>query len=317
MDGYQPGIYPAISIKGLKVDAGDKGNMSLDTATFKSIDLSAPIATVTSVGADKLNEDWLKTNYRLLIPAWGGFSFSGLSLDIPSPDNAATRYTANVADFDLSLSNYVKGIPATISTKASGIDVPVPPNTTDENERMLLALGITRLNLNYEVNAGWDQAGQQIKVDKVSVSGNDLGSFAVSALIGNATDKLFDLDPDQIMAAGLGLSLKTIQFDLTDDGLGDKLVPLLAAQQGVSDLASYRTQMAGVAEGAALQMLGSTDAARALGAALGDFVSGKAKALTIGVAAKDPGGVPVQSLMGASDDPTILIKSFDITGAAK
>ena len=64
-------------------------------------------------------------------------------------------------------------------------------------------------------------------------------------------------------------------------------------------------------------MLGSTDAARALGAAVGDFVSGKAKALTIDVTSKDAAGVPVQSLMGASEDPTLLIKSFDITGSSK
>ena len=34
-------------------------------------------------------------------------SLSGLSLDIPNPDNPSTRYQAKVADFDLSLSNYV------------------------------------------------------------------------------------------------------------------------------------------------------------------------------------------------------------------
>jgi hypothetical protein len=72
--------------------------------------------------------------------------------------------------------------------------------------------------------------------------------------------------------------------------------------------------MAGVAEGAALQLLGSTDAARALGVAVGDFLSGKSKSVSINVAAKDPNGITVPMLMRASNDPTVLASAVDITG---
>jgi hypothetical protein len=73
--------------------------------------------------------------------------------------------------------------------------------------------------------------------------------------------------------------------------------------------------MAGMAEGAALQMLGSTDAARALGVAVGNFISGKAKTLSINIAAKDPNGVAIPLLMQASNDPTALVNTVDITGS--
>ena len=75
-------------------------------------------------------------------------------------------------------------------------------------------------------------------------------------------------------------------------------------------------QMAGVAEGAALQMLGSTDQARALGAAVGDFMSGKTKSVRIDITAKDPNGISVPQLMQASDDPTVLASAVDITGSS-
>jgi len=47
---------------------------------------------------------------------------------------------------------------------------------------MLKAIGITKINANYELSASWDRASQTVKVDKVSVSGNDLGSFLLTCL---------------------------------------------------------------------------------------------------------------------------------------
>ena len=50
-------------------------------------------------------------NWRKLIPALGGFAFSGLKIDVPDPQAEGSRIQANVADFDLSLSDYLNGIP--------------------------------------------------------------------------------------------------------------------------------------------------------------------------------------------------------------
>jgi len=311
MDGYAPGIYPAISVKDLSISSGPDG-ISVAAATFKATDLSAPIKTVESE-AQNLNKDWFDKNYRKLIPAFGGFSLSGVVMDIPDSEKPGQRIKANIADFDLTLSDYLNGIPTKISTRASGVEVPLPAESSDDNVKMLLALGITKVNLGYELTAGWDKASQTIKVDKVSVSGADLGSFALAAVIGNAAEQLFDVDPAVEQAAAMGVTVKSITLNAADAGLGDKLVPMLAAQQG-ADPATFRTQMAGVAEGAALQMLGSTDAARQLGTAVGDFISGKAKSLMISIVPKDPNGISVPQLMQASNDPTALTTAVDITG---
>jgi len=314
MDGYQPGIYPALSVKDIKISSGDDGSITLDAVQLKSIDLSQPIAAIQSETA--LTPQWIETNYRKLIPAFGGFSFSGLKMDIPNPDKPGERINANVADFDLSLGNYVNGIPTMIATKASGVDVPLPADSEDDNVKMLLALGITQVNLGYELTAGWDQASQTIHVDKIAVSGEDLGSFAVAAVIGNAADQLFDVNTNTAMAAAMGITIKNLKFDVVDNGLAAKLIPMLAAQQN-AEPEQFRTQMAGIAEGAALQLLGATDAARQLGQAVGDFISGKAQALTINVAAKDPNGITVPLLMQAQTNPTALSGAVDITGTAQ
>lgn len=314
IDGYQPGIYPAVTAKAIKVDAGPQGHLDIDQVVVKQIDLSGPIAAVNAAGG-QLDPAWFQANYRHLIPAWAGLSMSGIDIAVVDPTDASQNYAAKVADFDLSLSDYLNGIPTKVSTKATGIDVPIPPNTDNDGQKMLLALGISRVNLNFDIAANWDKTSQTINVDRIAFSGNDLGGFALSTVLGNATDKLFDTDPDTATAAGMALTLKSMKVDLSDSGLADKLFPLLAQQQGAADPAAYRTQMAGMAEGAALQMLGSTDAARQLGEAIGDFIAGKAKAVSINVVAKDPAGVPTALFEQASNDPTVLANAVDITGS--
>lgn len=312
MDGYAPGIYPALNINDISFSDDGQDSFTLKSASFKSIDLHAPIAAVEAAGSD-IDEAWFNANYRKLIPSWAGFSLSGLSFNLPG--ESAARVQASIADFDLTLSDYLNGIPTKISTKASGVDVPLPDNSTDDSIKMLKAVGITRLNMNYEVSAAWDQASNAINLDKVSISGNDLGTVALAAVVGNATEQLFDADPNTEMAASMAVTLKNVKLDVTDAGLGDKLVPL-AAPQG-TDPAAFRAQLAGQAEGLAIAMLGSTDQARALGTALSDFVKGDKKALTLNVASKDPAGLPAQVLMQASEDPTILAPQVDITGSAQ
>jgi hypothetical protein len=312
MDGYQPGIYPAISIKDVSIGSGPD-SISVAAATFKATDLSQPIKAVEDNVAN-LSPDWVEKNYRKLIPSFAGFSFSGLAMDIPDSEHEGQRIKANIADFDLTLSDYLNGIPTRISSKASGIDVPLPADSTDDSIKMLMAIGITKVNVGFEFDANWDKASQAVNVNKVTMSGVDLGSFSFASVIGNATEQLFDIDPNVQQAAGLNVTLKSITLNARDDGASDKLVPMLAQQQGIADPNAFRTQMAGMAEGAALQMLGSTDAARALGQAVGNFISGKAKTLSINIAAKDPNGVAVPVLMQASNDPTALVNTVDITG---
>ncbi len=312
--GFDPGIYPSVAVEGLKIDAGDKGVISIGKAELKPIDLNPPISLVRA-NLDNLSSTWFDKNARRLIPSAAGLDLADIKIDIVDPEQPGARLQASLADFDISLSDYLNGVPTRISVSTHGLDVPLDARSGDDNVKMLLALGITRVNLDAAFSAVWDKASHTITLDKVSVSGKDLGSFAVATVLGNASEQLFDADPNVEQAAAMGLTIKSITLDAADSGLADKLFPMLARQQGVSDAKAFRTQMAGTAEGAALQMLGATDAARQLGTAIGDFISGKAKTLSINIAAKDPAGVAVPVLMQASNDPTVLTSAVDITGS--
>lgn len=312
----EPGVYPEIRISGLSVDAGAQGKGSLGEFVLKHIDLN-PTLEALDANIDQLSEDWFNKNGRLLIPSIAGLSFSGFDIDAPNPDRPGEQLKAKIASFDLSLADYLNGIPTKVSSSASGIDVPLPQDSTDPQVQTLLAAGLTNVNFGFDVAAVWDKASEIITVDKVGLAAVDLGSLTIGASLGNAQEELFALDENVAMAASLGMTVKQLTIRATDDGVGALVYPLAAAQEGQTDPEAYRQQIAAMAEGLAIQLLGSNDAARQLGAALSDFVTGNKGALTITITAKAPGGVPLALFMAAQNDPSILAGQVDVVGTAE
>ncbi len=75
--------------------------------------------------------------------------------------------------------------------------------------------------------------------------------------------------------------------------------------------------MAGLAEGLAIQLIGPTDAARQLGAALSEFVTGSKGEITITITSRTPRRSPLAMFMAAQNDPSILAGQVDVTGIAE
>ncbi|RYE09275.1 MAG: hypothetical protein EOP22_10175 [Hyphomicrobiales bacterium] len=314
--GFEPALYPQVKVSGISVEAGELGHGALGEFVLKPIDFNPTLNALGTNLAD-LSEEWFDKNWRLLIPSFSGLSLSGFDIDAPNPDKPSERVQAKVDSFDLTLADYFNGIPTKFSTSAKGIDVPLPQNTTDPQMQMLLAAGLTKLNVGFDVAAAWDKASETIGIDKFGIAAVDLGSLTLGASVGNAQEELFALDENIAMAAGLGVTVKQVTIRASDDGIGAIVWPLAAAQEGQTDIVAFRAQMAGFAEGLAIQLLGSNEAARQLGVAVSDFVTGEKGALTITITAKAPGGVPLALFMAAQNDPSILASQVDIVGKAE
>lgn len=313
---FESAIYPRIDIGAISVDAGALGTGSLGEFVLKAIDFNPTLNALESA-AGQLNEAWFDRNWRQLIPSMEGLSLKNFAIDAINPENpSAGRVQAKVANFDVSLGKYVVGIPTDISITGSGVEVPLPQDSTDPQINTLLAAGLTGVNLGFDAVAAWDEAAKQINLSKLALSAVDLGSMSISATVGNATAQLFDVDPNVAMASSFALTVKDVTINVTDDGLGKIVWPLAAAEQGQTDVEAYRQQMAGFAEGLAIQLIGPTDAARQLGAALSEFVTGGKGEITINIKAKDPNGIPMAMFMAAQNDPSILAGQVDVTGMA-
>jgi hypothetical protein len=82
--------------------------------------------------------------------------------------------------------------------------------------------------------------------------------------------------------------------------------------------------MAAALEGMSIQLFGSTDSARALGAAISDFVAGRKKTLNITLTPISSAGVPLMRLMAqleGVDNPLQLGPALNglvtVTGSAE
>lgn len=315
MGGMTPGIYPAISVNGVKIEVDGDGEMSLANFTFKEMDLTPTIRTLESA-PERLDEAWLEANARALIPSFGGFSMSGFSIDIPDPDNAGSRIVADIGAVDLTLANYINGIPSALDASVSNLQAELPEDTGDESLEMLRSFGVTDIDASARVALAWDEASNSINIEDVSFSGVDLATVRLAGTITNATAALFDENENNVMAAAMGLAVKSLNLDVVDAGLSDLVLAVAAADQG-ADPATLRPIFAGLAEGTVISLMaGAADAAK-LGQAINAFVSGKAKTLQIGLEAKQDPGISIPEFLAAEDDPASLLGKLNVSATAK
>jgi hypothetical protein len=315
MEGMRPGVYPAISLDGLDIEVEGDGSIQIGNMTFKEMDLSAPIAAIEGAPA-AIDEAWFTANARSLIPAFTGFSFSDVAIDVPDPETEGERIQASVGAFDLTLSDYLNGIPTDILTSGSNILIELPETSDDEQLQQLIALGVTSIDAGFTVDASWNEADDTIAIDEVSITGANLATVKLAGTIANATEAIFGLDEDVALMAAMGVAISQLKLDVTDDGLSDIILASVAAEQG-SDAATMRPVFAGLAEGTVVGLLAGAAEAQKVGAAINAFVSGKAKYLTIEMTAKEPPGLGMMDFMAAEDDPTVLIGKVTIDATAK
>ena len=315
MGGMRPGTYPAISLDGLDVEVEGDGSIQVGNLTFKEMDLSAPIAAIENA-PEAIDEAWLTANARSLIPAFAGFSFSDVAVDVPDPETEGGRIQASVGSFDLTLAGYLNGIPTDILTTASNILFNLPEDSDDEQLQQLIALGVTSIDAGFTLDASWNEADDTIAIDEVSLTGADLATVKLAGTIANATEALFAVDENEALAAAMGVAISQLKLDITDAGLSDIILASVAAEQG-SDAATMRPVFAGLAEGTVVGLLAGAAEAQKVGAALNAFVSGKAKYLTIEMTAKEPPGLGMMDFMAAESDPTVLIGKVTIDATAK
>jgi len=311
---FANGRYPDVSVDNVSVVAPGEGSMSLGNFLLKGIDFSNALTALNAAGSD-VNEQWFTDNYRQLIPQFGGFAFSGFNIDIPDEDHPSERIQGSVANFDLSLKNYVNGVPTDISSSAQHVVAFIPPDSDDDTAQQLLSLGINSFDVGYDFAANWDEADQEIHLDKLSVSGSNFGSLAVAAVLGNATRDLFATDTDVAANAGMAVTLKRVSVDMHDSGLADLIYGVMAKRAG-QDPKTFRAALAALTQGTLLVFIGGAANAQDVTKAVADFING-AKSLSVVVTSKDPAGVSLQDFEATQDDPSTAVAKVNIDAHAE
>jgi hypothetical protein len=313
LGAWADGRYPDISVSGFSLSDGD-GIVALAEATFKGFELLPVVQELQAVGED-ISDAWVQENYRKLIPPFEGFSFSGLSVDVPNPDATAGRISFTIGDADLTLRDYVNGIPTAISSHLTNFGFDIPRNSGDDTAEQLLALGIETLDVGYDLALSWDPDAQNISLDKLEVNGADLGSVELTALLGNATEALFSDDTNAAMAAAMMLTAKSVSVSIYNGGIVDLILDATAQEQGTT-ADTLRQQVSGVAQGTILALLGGSANVQQVSQSVGDLINGAAN-FTLTITSKAETGITVQELAAAqSGNPTVLLNSLNFEASS-
>lgn len=308
--GFDPGIYPYLSVDNLHfaMEGTTPGMIMLENFTWKNMDFNGPIAAIQA--ATSLEEAWFEANWRKLVPAIEGLSLAGLSLDVPNPEGGE-NIKASLGAFDVTLADYVNGLPANLSISTEHLLIDVPDA---EEGKMLRALGVTQLDLSQDIQLRWDRAANTIIVDSISIADEQLGSIKLSGVLGNATEQLFAEDNNIALVAAMGLTVQELTFDLDDRGLSTLLVGIGAAEQG-QDPVVMRVGMAGLAQAMLLGLVGTTPEAMAASEQVANFIKTNPQ-LVLTLRATTDGGLPLPLLMAAADDPSVLAGQIAIEATA-
>ncbi|HVY19482.1 MAG TPA: hypothetical protein VHA70_05300 [Bauldia sp.] len=310
---FARGRYPDFAIKDIAIATND-GGIGLGEFRFKGFDFSGIIAALKSA-AGAIDEDWLQAHYRSLVPPFEGIALSKFALDIPDPDHPGERVKGGIAKFDLTLQDYVNGVPTDIATSASHITALLPPVTSDRQVQALLDYGIDKFDIGFDLGLKWHEDANEVRLDRFSITGADMGSIAAATVIGGATRDLFSEDTETALFTALGLTLKSANVDLKDAGLAD-IILRAAAKDAKKDVATFRQAVAAFAQGAVVLFLGPAANAQKVAIAIGDFVNGK-RSLSVSLKAKDPAGVSFGDLQSAKEDPAQILDKVDLDATAK
>lgn len=313
--GFAKNTYPEISASDIKINVEGDGYLNLGKFVFKSFDFSSAINALQEADG-QVDDAWFETNGRRLIPSFGGFSFSGLDMDVPDEESDGQRIKASIGDFDLTLANYVNGVPADISSSAKNIVIGLPADSEEDSVKQLLALGIDKIEAGYDLAAAWDEGSNTIAVKTFAINGANLGALVLAGTLGNATPDIFSLDNNAALMAAMGLTAKDLKINVTDAGLADIVFQSMAKEQGQS-VEQVRNALSGVAGGTALALLGGTPEAQKLSAALATFITGQAKSLSISAAAKNEAGLGLPELTALQANPMALSSQVTVDATAQ
>ncbi len=207
------------------------GSMKLDWAAIGGIEFAdyTPMrAMIDQLIADPEYGDKNPMEVaRAFMPRSFGYEIEGL--DVVAPEIGRTQ----IGKAELTLSTTVPPLPTSVFAKNEGIRVPVGTMQDEEAKALFAALGLDDVVWSDETRLYWDEATQDLRLERLMMNIEGLGRVEASARFAKVPRELFE-DPE-----GKGqIAVVTTQFvDASivykDAGLATKGLAHIAETQGI------------------------------------------------------------------------------------
>lgn len=341
----KPGAAPAkIEMKVARIaygeDAPGKSGMAMEGFSFAGDGVKGAIDSLSSSGfsfgpvlkelrellAKPEKEALESIDYRKLVPTLGTVRLTGLAVEAPQPQQPsqpgkttrakpAEPIRVGLGTFEIKAGEQLNGIPTSLALTIDKLTAPVVANgSNDAALRDLIAMGYKALDLSAKLDLAWTAASNELAIRTLSFGGAGMGQFEASGTLGNVTKDLFSSDLALAQIAALGATARNVQAKLQNLGLFEKLIENEARKAGRKP-EEIKRQYAMMASLGLAAILGPSDGAKALSAAISRFVA-QPGTLTVEASAKSASGLGLADVIAISE-PTEIFDKIDIKANAQ
>lgn len=310
--GGRPG---EVQIEGVDVSADD-GKVRIGGLAFSGVGMKPYLQALSELSTAKPAEMSVAA-LRKIVPLVGTLRMSGLDIDVPGkpgPTGTADRVRFALGGVDVAADKPLDGLPTDIRVAFRNVAFALPPAAEGDAARQLRGLGYERLDLSLSASLGWSAASQEIVLRDLTMSGAEMGSVAIRAVLGNVTKDIFNPDTAVAAVALLGATATSLELSVNNQGLAERVIGRDAREAGRS-VEDLRRQYGSMAVIGIPALLGNSPSAKAIGQAVARFIA-KPGRLEIRARAKSPGGLGFADLAGGPD-PAALLNQVDVTATAE
>ncbi|WP_375463795.1 hypothetical protein [uncultured Methylobacterium sp.] len=307
----------------------------LGRVALSGVSLAPTIATLRRLA----NPDAAATDedLRRLAPAVGGLTLQDLSLDLPGEDAPAEAENGGKAgtgpgrpggplaapepapvhvalrNAALTLGPPRDGVPTASRLDLSGLTFPAAIVAGMPVLGALPGYGYADLDLNLVVDSAWDEAKREVALREITLSGRDLGSVRLAGTLGGMGPELFGANVAASRMLMVSATAKALDLTIQNTGLFERF---LAAQSKSLSLKpeELRQEYVTASRFGVPAILGNSAAARAIGAAMGQFVA-KPGRLVLTAKAKSPAGLGFIDV-GTARSPAAVLDKLDVDAKA-
>jgi hypothetical protein len=300
------------ALEGLQFSGGGAKGL-IDSISYAGFSFGPVIKELqTALARPETDSDTI--DWRKYIPVLGTIRLAGLSVDAPPLLPSGQPIKIGLGTFELKAGEQLNGIPTTLTLTIDKLVAPITEGTGNPAARDMIAMGIRSLDLSAKLDLAWEAARNELAIRQISFGGAGLARLEASATLGNVTRDLFSSDTALAQVAALGATARGLNAKLENFGLVEKLIANEARKAGRKP-EEMRQQFAMIASLGLASILGPSDAAKTLTAAISRFVA-RPGTLTLEASARQASGLGLADVI-AITDPTEILDKIDLKANAQ
>ncbi|WP_187640121.1 hypothetical protein [Bosea sp. F3-2] len=299
------------ALEGFRFSSGPaKGG--IDTISYSGFSF-APVLRELRTALTEPDKPIEEFDFRRFIPTIGTMRLAGISIDAPPVITGKDPIKIALGTFEIRAGEQLNGIPTSLGLTIDHLVTPIVDTASNPAAKDMIAMGIRSLDLSAKLDLAWEAAKNEIAIRSLSLGSAGLVQLDASGTLGNVTKDLFSSDLALAQVAALGATARNLQVKLQNFGLVEKLIEN-EARKSKRKVEEVRQQYAMVASLGLAAILGPSDAAKTLTAAVSRFVA-KPGTLNVQASAKSQTGLGLADVITMTE-PTEIFDKIDLKADA-